>query len=276
MCPPAHFDVKYAINPQMKAALERGVRVDKNRAFLQWMRLAFLLQTFGVEVRYILSPKKTPDMVFAANAGFPFNGRVAISHFRHTERRKEEPYFARFFRKQLGMRAKDVIASHAFHPEFFEGKGDVLWHEDTLVCGYGLRSTRKGIEAVLEAVGYTGKRVFLELVDERFYHLDTCLCLSGKYILWYPPAFRPEAWKVVSDLVPPGGFSIIVSEEDALEFACNGIFLENGGKKHLITRPVSPRLRGTLQDLGITVHENDVSEFLKAAGGNQCLVLFLN
>ncbi len=275
MCPPLFFDIEYAINPQMKATLESGVKVDKNRAYEQWMPLAFLLRTLGVLLNYILPSKDSPDMVFTANAGFYFNGRMVISRFKYEERRKEEKHFARFFREQLGMRAKNVIAARMLHPEFFEGKGDVLQQGDTLVCGYGFRSTRKGIEAALEAVEYTGARVFLELADERFYHLDTCLCFLGKHILWYPPAFCPDARKLVRNLLPKGGTSIAVSEEDALGFACNGIFLENSRGKHFITSPLSPRLRDTLQGLGITVHENNVSEFLKAAGGNRCLVFFL-
>ena len=36
--------------------------------------------------------------------------------------------------------------------------------------------------------------VDLQLVDPRFYHLDTCFCpLEGGYVMYYPPAFDPES-----------------------------------------------------------------------------------
>lgn len=275
MCAPTYFDIKYAINPQMKAALARGEKVNKPRAFSQWMRLASLLLMSGVENRYIFSRRDTPDMVFTANAGFVNNGRVAISRFAHDERRKEEKRFARFFKKELGI-VPQKWQSLSSRPGFFEGGGDVLRHGDAIFCGYGKRSTRSGIGNALTALGYAGKIVYLELVNDDFYHLDTCFCSLGKHILWYPPAFSHEAQKELPQFLPAGGFTIAVSKEDAEGLACNGIFLENGGQKILITSPLSPRLRGTLEDLGITVYENDISEFLKSGGGNQCLVLFLN
>lgn len=275
MCPPAFFDIRYAINPQMKAVLECGEKVNKPLAFAQWMRLAFLLQTFGVRLHFIISCRDTPDMVFTANAGFVHNGRITISRFAHDERRKEEKRFARFFKKDIGIVPQKWQAPSSQHG-FFEGGGDVIRHGGTLFCGYGKRSTRSGIEKALAALGYAGKIVYLELVNDDFYHLDTCFCSLGKHVLWYPPAFSVEAQKELLNFLPAGGFTVAVSKEDAGGLACNGIFLENGGQKVLITSPLSPRLRGTLEDLGITVYENDISEFLKSGGGNQCLVLFLN
>src|SRR3989338_1242643 len=87
MCPPTHFDLRYAINPQMQHARENGETVDTSRAFEQWMRLAFLLEILGARGRYLMPGEKFPDMVFTANAGLFFEGRMVVSNFAYDERR---------------------------------------------------------------------------------------------------------------------------------------------------------------------------------------------
>lgn len=266
VCPPTHFDLRYAINPFMKAAYESGIQVDKSLAFEQWMQLLLLLKALGARGRYIMSEEGTPDMVFTANAGFLFKNRFVPSHFRYEERRGEEIHFLRYFSKIPG-----VIPTPLPRPDYFEGRGDVLWHGNTLLCGYGFRSSIEGMSAMVRAIGYTGSCVFLELADERFYHLDTCFCSLGKDILWYPPAFSPSAQKMLRHL-SNAGKSVVVSEEGAMRLACNGIYFERKGRRALVTSPLSHCLRSELEELNIMVFENDVSEFLKAGGGNQCLV----
>ncbi len=266
VCPPTCFDIRYAINPWMKDSSEQGIRVDKTLAFRQWMRLTRLLAMLGARLRYIMPDEDSPDMVFTANAGFLYRKRFAVSRFRHRERKNEEKIFFTYFKAMKGI-AVTLLPRHVS----FEGRGDALSHGGTLLCGYGMRSSPEGMAAMTNAVGYTGARVFLELVDERFYHLDTCLCSLGKDILWYPPAFRHTSQIMIQNLSNIGR-SVVVAEEDAMRFACNGIYLENRGRRALITSPLSSRLRSALEDLNIAVYENDVSEFLKAGGGNQCLV----
>lgn len=278
LCPPTHFFSKiyYAINPQMEESQESGVTVDKVLAFHGWMRLAHLLQRVRIALRldialhYILPEADSPDMVFTANAGLPYGGRVALSHFAHPERQKEESHFLRYFLHNLG-----VPVSISGGRRYFEGQGDALFMGDTLVCGYGFRSEKEGHLGMFESVRFTGQRQFVRLVDPHFYHLDTCFCPMGKDILWYPPAFSPEAQTLINGLASTG-HSIVISDEDATRFVANGIYFENAGRRVLITSPMSGKLRARLNDLGIVVWENDVSEFLKAGGGNKCLVFLFN
>jgi N-dimethylarginine dimethylaminohydrolase len=56
----------------------------------------------------------------------------------------------------------------------------------------------------------------LRLVDERFYHLDTCLCpLEGGWLLYYPDAFDAASNRLIEKRVAK---RIAVSEAEALQF----------------------------------------------------------
>jgi N-dimethylarginine dimethylaminohydrolase len=67
----------------------------------------------------------------------------------------------------------------------------------------------------------TGKQVLsLELVDDRWYHLDTCfLPLGGRLVAYYPEAFDWYARRVIEQHFE----TIPVSPEEALKFACNSV-----------------------------------------------------
>lgn len=279
MCPPVFFEVRSSINPQMAETLKRGEKVDKVRAFEQWMELVFLLRMFGVRLSYLPPRENFPDMTFTANAGFFHEGKMFLSNFRHKERRGESLEVQSYFAGTLGFPSSMFPLRRKSAPLFFEGQGDALWYGKNLVCGYGrLRSNRGGIEAMRSAIEIEEDCfVPLKIVRKHFYHLDTCFCPMGKDILWYPPAFGVSSRALVRSLVRAcGGKAIAVSLRDAARFTCNGIYFSFGGKRALITSPVSVRLKRKLEKLGIEVWENDVSEFLKSGGGNKCLFFLFN
>jgi N-dimethylarginine dimethylaminohydrolase len=114
--------------------------------------------------------------------------------------------------------------------------------------------------------------VSLRLVDERFYHLDTCFCpLNGGYLLYYPGAFDDHARSVIARRVPANR-RIAISEKDAVKFACNAVNIDDS----IILNHISDELRRKLEKIGFLVIETDLSEFLKAGGGTKCLTLRLN
>ena len=82
MCPPTHFGVIYEINPWMHVASP----VDARRAADQWGALRATYQDLGVEVVVADPVPGLPDMVFTANAGVTWGGRMVLSRFRHAER----------------------------------------------------------------------------------------------------------------------------------------------------------------------------------------------
>ena len=284
MCRPRYYTIAYEINPWMR--LTRQVRHIAGQR--QWQALYQLLtQRLRVPVRLIRPVAGLPDLVFTANAGLvvprlaslarddpeqapPDGGaRRGIaghtfirSNFRHPERRGEEPVVERYFRR-LGLRV--VRLPRSFN---FEGEGDALWCGDNLFLGFRFRSDATAHEQLAKILNC---RVLpLELIDKRFYHLDTCFCpLNAETALWFPHAFDRYGRRVIEQYVRD---PIAVSEADALKFCCNAIVV---GRSIVLHRGISKRLRRTLDGCGFAVHELDLSEFLKAGGSAKCLVLKL-
>ena len=135
-------------------------------------------------------------------------------------------------------------------------------------AGYLIRSDTNSYAAIADLLGI--QIISLELVDARFYHLDTCFCpLSPGTVVYYPGAFDTYARKVIA-----ANFSdcVEVTEEEAERFVCNALVVGN----HYI-QPIGGRrdLRPALEPRGYRVHEFDMSEFIKAGGAVKCLVLDL-
>ncbi len=117
------------------------------------------------------------------------------------------------------------FAAHGFAVEHFpegqyqEGAGDALFCGDILFAGYRFRSDVYGHTWLGEQIG---RRVLpLELVNPRFYHLDTCFCpLAPGEALWHPEAFDSYGRKVIETHIPK---LIRVVEADAFRFGCNAV-----------------------------------------------------
>ena len=256
MCPPDYYGIEYEINPWMD--LRR--QADPKMAKRQWESLYDLLKNrLHVRVELIEPVKGLPDMVFTANAGLIFENYFILASLRHPERRGESPHFEKWF-KGYGYQV------HTLPPDcFFEGAGDGLFLGENLFAGYRIRSDVQAHRIISEILG---KRVLsLELVDERFYHLDTCFCpLDADRALYYPLAFDEPAGKVIQQFVPK---PIPVSDADALRFGCNAIVIEENVVLHYGCEELKAMLIGE----GFLVHELDFSEFLKAGGSAKCLTL---
>ena len=74
-------------------------------------------------------------------------------------------------------------------PEYVnEGEGDILFAGSTLLAGHGFRSDQAVAAELADLFGLPV--VSLRLVDPRFYHLDTALCvLDADTAMYYPAAF---------------------------------------------------------------------------------------
>lgn len=262
MCPPDHYEVDYVINPWMVGNVHRSSR---ERAVQQWQALYQQLSQ-RAKVQLVDPVQGWPDMVFTANAGLILGSTVVLSRFYHPERQGEQPYFKAWFEGQ-GYRVYELPSALAF-----EGAGDALLDRAGrwLWAGYGFRS-------MLESHPYLAKWLEIEvlslrLVDERFYHLDTCFCpLSEGYLLYYPAAFDAYSNRLIEMRVPPEK-RIPIQEADAIHFACNAVDV-NGT---ILVNRVSPELEATLQERGFSVVQTELTEFLKAGGAAKCLTLRLN
>jgi N-dimethylarginine dimethylaminohydrolase len=262
MCPPKLYDVNYVINPWMAGNVHASSRT---RASEQWQRLYEAVRTIA-DVQLIEPQPGSPDMVFTANAGLERNGTVAISSFFHPERQGEEPHFRRWF-AESGYTVLDTPRATPF-----EGEGDALFSTDgtRLWVGYGPRTVASSHQA-LRKIWHT-EVISLHLIDPRFYHLDTCFApLEGGYIMYFPEAFDRASLDKIEAFYPPEK-RIIVSEADAVCFACNAINVD----RTIILNNISSDLRHQLESRGFDLIEVTLTEFLKAGGAAKCLVMKLS
>jgi ornithine--oxo-acid transaminase len=240
-------------------------RSSLRRATDQWNALHGALEKIA-DVRLVDPQPGSPDMVFTANAGLVFGGKVALSSFYHPERQGEEPHFRRWF-QDSGFTVVDIPRATPF-----EGEGDALLEADgsRLWAGHGPRTRENSHHQLTEL--WDIEVVSLRLVDPRFYQLDTCFCpLAGGEVMYYPAAFDRESQKRIEERYPSVK-RICVSEADALRFACNAV---NIGKRILLNR-IGIGLSARLQALGYSVIQVELTEFLKAGGAAKCLVLRLS
>jgi len=260
MCRPTYYTIAYEINPWMNVQRQ----ANHSRAVRQWEALyALLTRRLNVSVQLLRPVRGLPDLVFTANAGLVWEHTLIRSNFRYPQRQGEEAVIERHFR-QRGFQVERLPRTFNF-----EGEGDALWVGEALLLGFRFRSDAQAHEHLSRLLRC---RVLpLELVDRRFYHLDTCFCpLSGTAALWYPKAFdrygRTVIERCVHDLVE-------VPRADAMRFACNAIVAHHAV---IMQAGVSTRLHRQLARRGFRVKEVDLSEFLKAGGSAKCLVLRLN
>jgi lysine-ketoglutarate reductase/saccharopine dehydrogenase-like protein (TIGR00300 family) len=262
MCAPDHYDVDYVINPWMEGNIHKSSR---DLAVEQWEKLHHVLKELAI-IDLVQPEKGVPDMVFTANAGLVLGENVVLSRFFHQERQGEEPYFKKWFEDNNF----NVFELPQDLP--FEGAGDALLDREGrwLWAGYGFRSE-------LDSHPYIAKWLDIEvlslrLIDDRFYHLDTCFCpLTGGYLLYYPGAFDSYSNHVIENRVPAEK-RIAIAEADAVNFACNTVNVE----QTVVMNKASESLKQCLKDVGFTVIETPLTEFLKAGGAAKCLTLRIN
>ncbi len=259
MCPPDHYDVDYVINPWMEGNVHKSSR---DRAVEQWQNLFHIMKEHAT-VDLVTPQIGVPDMVFTANAGLVLETTVVLSRFYHKERQGEEPFFQEWF-EQNG------FTVHVLPKDLpFEGAGDALLDREGrwLWAGYGFRSE-------LDSHPYLAKWLDIEvlslrLMDERFYHLDTCFCpLIDGYLLYYPPAFDSYSNRLIEMRVPAHK-RIVVDEPDAVKFACNAVNID----RIIMMNQASDDLKRRLEAVGFQVIETSLNEFLKAGGAAKCLTL---
>jgi len=271
---PSRYDVLYSINVHM----DKERRLNKRRARRQWNKMIRALKRQGARIiqfdQRSAKPDVVPDFVFTANAGLVVHtaqGKYFIPRrFRNTERKKEIPHNIKHF-ESMGYKIADVVSEDLA----WEGEGDMLFLGEKIFGGYSLheehrRSDKAAHEQVAEALGKSQDLVTLELVDPRFYHLDTAFFpVDDEIVLYFPGAFTPEG---VAAIERHAKRTIPISEADAKRFASNAITI---GKTIIVNDGLGSGLKARLAEFGFSVVETPMSEFLKAGGSVKCCVLKL-
>lgn len=258
MCPPEHFGVLYEINPWM----HREVAVDRDRAREQWDGLRSTLEAAGAAVELLPAQPDVPDLVFTANAGLVNGDQYVPARFRHPERQSETPFDVAWFRAH-GYRV-DELPDGVSH----EGAGDALPFAGVLVSGYRFRSDAASHASLSRLTGAAVRSV--ELVDERFYHLDITFCpLDDRRAMVHPSAWDDYGRRVVAALVPE---PLVLEQDEALAFCANSVVVG----RVVVMPSVPSRVGRQLEAWGFEPVECCVDEFLKAGGGCRCLTLALD
>ena len=253
MTAPTFFTVEYAINPWM----DTTTPVDTALAVRQWENLLATYRRLGHTVELVEPVAGLPDMVYAANGGLIVDGKAVVARFAYPQRAGEAVAYAEW------MDARDFETTHTHYVN--EGQGDLLVVGSTILAGYGFRTD---LQAHAEVAQITGKPVVsLELVDPRFYHLDTALAvLDDTTIAYYPPAFSDEARARLQVLYPD---AIEVATADAYVLGLNAV----SDGRHVVLPAAATGFARQLVDAGFEPVCVDLSELLKGGGSVKCCTL---
>ncbi|MFJ2113824.1 dimethylargininase [Streptomyces sp. NPDC087850] len=253
MCPPRHFDVTYSINPWMNPAKP----VDPALALAQWEDLRDRHLALGHTVSLLDPVPGLPDMVFAANGATVIDGLVLGARFRHPERHGEAAAHLEWFRTHGYADIREPVHIN-------EGEGDFAVTASWLLAGRGFRASP---HAHAEAQEFFGRPVIgLDLVDPRYYHLDTALCVlddRADEIMYYPDAFSPGSRAVLARLFPD---ALIADAADAAAFGLNAV----GDGRHVLLPHSATGLFAPLRARGYEPLGMDLGELLKGGGSVKC------
>jgi N-dimethylarginine dimethylaminohydrolase len=265
MCAPRYFTVEYTINPWMDPT--KPVSADK--AMAEWTTLCETYSRLGHTVDAVEPEPGLPDMVFAANSGTVVDGRVLGSRFRAPQRSAEADYFRRWF---IDNGFRDVVMPTNIN----EAEGDFAWTGTLLLAGTGFRTDPGAHAEAQEVLGVPV--VSLQLIDPRYYHLDTALFVLAEgsqgerdqdlrpQIAYYPEAFSPGSQRVLRRLFPD---AVLATEADAACLGLNGV---SDGRNVVLPQEAT----GLAQQLAARGYEPvlvDISELRKAGGGPKCCTL---
>jgi len=239
----------------------KGEEVNLSKAKKQWSYLKTFLAGLGAEIKFIQPHADFPDMVFTANAGVVHNNRVVLSNFKHLERRGEKEHFKKWF-------LDNGYEVHELRQDFiFEGRGDCFVYKNHLIGGFGQRSQKQAIVEAAKILSLTP--VAVELVDPRYYHLDTCMSIIDPHkglAIYNPEAFDADFKDIMSSI----DLNLIaVNKKESQNFACNSISFMGA-----VMMPASSEKIGReLERHGHIPAPMDMSEFMKSGGACRCLVL---
>ena len=253
MTPPTFFAVEYAINPWM----DTSAPVDVGVARAQWEALRQTYLRLGHAVDLVEPVAGLPDMVYAANGGFIANDIAIVARFRFVERAGESRAYSAWM-SSMGYRPVTTRYVN-------EGQGDLLMVGEMVLAGYGFRTDLRAHVEISAALRMPV--ISLELVDPRFYHLDTALAvLDDHTIAFYPPAFSVAAQDQLHALFPD---AVVVGSADAFVLGLNVV----SDGQNVVLPTAATGFADQLHEAGFEPIGVDLSELLKGGGSVKCCTL---
>jgi N-dimethylarginine dimethylaminohydrolase len=253
MTAPMFFAVEYEINPWM----DTSKRVDSQLALRQWETLRQTYNELGHTVELVEPVAGLPDMVYAANGGLLVNGAAVVARFAYPQRTAEATAYAAW------------MARHDHQPietrHVNEGQGDLMVVGSIVLAGHGFRTDRRAHDEIAAIVQMPV--VSLELIDPRFYHLDTALAvLDDTTIAYYPPAFSEHSRARLLELFPD---AIEVASAVAYVLGLNAV--SDGA--NVVLPAAATGFAEQLRQAGFRPVGVDLSELLKGGGSVKCCTL---
>ena len=255
MCRPTYFKIKYVINPWMQSQ-----KVDHDKALAQWENLYKTYESLGIKIQLIDQVEANPDMVFTTDSGVFKDDAIVLSNFATKERQGEAAVFETWF-EQRGYTVKRLPEGY-----FFEGGDFLFWH-GSFFGGYGFRAEEKTLAEIGTALD--SEVIPLHLVDNYYYHLDTCLMpVNDSLVFYQEPAFAPESIALLKKRIPQ---LIPFTKKQAASLCANGVI----SAKDVVCQNPDEEFKKIMADNGYNVITVDVSEFNKSCGGIHCLTKIL-
>lgn len=232
-------------------------RADPDRAFEQHDALKRCLVDFGAEVIDVPELANHPNSVFTRDTAVCTpSGYVKLRMGLET-RQGEEQWMSQIL-DSLG----EPFVGEIEAPGTVEG-GDVLLAGSLAFVGRSVRTNDHGVEQLDAYLSAQGYHVRVIPLPDSILHLDKALMLVG-----------PDRVIYCRELIPDE--SVRGFETIEMPRRCTGRTTANiiclGGDEVIVGRG-NHEVAKHLKAQGLVVHELDLSEFAKASGGPNCLIM---
>ncbi len=247
---------------------------DHQKALEQWQAIynIYLSEHKSGNIlgtKFIIGASNCEDMVFCANQSFPWidvNGKpmVIMSRMRYPSRQNEVPFFESFYQS---------LHYTVFPPPgdgLLEGMGDLIPVPGKMLIfgGYGHRTDLTTLDQLSKMLSCT--ILPLELVNDAFYHLDTCFIpLDTQTALIAREAFNQSGYDQIK-----ATFAEVIEiplNESAKGFALNAHVVHGQRYPFAVIQKDNPFTTSVLKEKGYKVYEVDTSEYMKSGGSVFCM-----
>lgn len=227
---------------------------DKATAIKQHEKLRTVIENFGAEVINIDEMPGHPNSAFTRDTAISTpDGYIRVRMGIGT-RRGEEDWMAKFLDK-MG----EPCAGEIKEPGTVEG-GDVILAGSAAFVGMTKRTNPYGVNQLSDILQRMGFEVRAIVLPDNYLHLDQVIGVLGpKQLICCKDLFHQEFF---------GGFDVI-----HVNCSCNNVNLICLGENEIIAPKSNRELIWRTRDAGVYVHEIELSEFAKGAGGPNCLIL---
>lgn len=264
---PNHFDIDYEINPYMESDTDIGdFRSNWIDVVRECRKTVDKLHTVDYDTYEEMSTATSnlPDIVFSANHGIltEDGNSFIVSNMETPQRQDETEYFERWATEH-GYNIKRIPDSISF-----EGGGDAKWHphKNLLWVGYGPRTDEEAVKEIDKHVD--AEVISLELISERFYHLDVCFtALSETSAIVIPQGLSNESYSKVENMFDN---VLHVPDKDINSMGGNCARMPNGD---IVIDKNNNKTANLLRKEDFRVRTVDTSEFKKSGGSVDCLFL---